>query len=66
MDKQQSFLVEHGGELDDMMLGSLVKKMRDGSEAKRLVKAVDGTEKMQAYKMGGWTHSGKKKERWTF
>jgi|TARA_R100000084_G_C4633757_1_gene139861 hypothetical protein len=57
---QQSFLIEHGGELDEMMLGSLVKKMRDGSEAKRVVKASNGKEKMQAYKMGGWTHSGKK------
>lgn len=40
-----------------MMLGSIQEKMQKGSEAKRVVKSSSGGEKMQAYKMGGWTSS---------
>ena len=58
MTKQKAkLLMRSGGELDDMMLGSVVEKMRKGGKAKRLASKADGTEKLQEYKMGGWTHS---------
>lgn len=57
--QQAKLLMRSGGELDDMMLGSVVEKMRKGGKAKRVVKNENGSEKMQEYKMGGWTHSGK-------
>jgi hypothetical protein len=57
--QKTKLLMRSGGELDDMMLGSVVEKMRKGGKAKRVVKNEDGSEKMQEYKMGGWTHSGK-------
>jgi hypothetical protein len=46
-----------GGELDDMMLGSVVEKMRKGGNAERIVKVKKGKDKKQKYKLGGWTHS---------
>ena len=50
--QQAKLLMRSGGELDDMMLGSVVEKMRKGGKAKRVVKNNDGSEKMQEYKMG--------------
>jgi len=55
--QKAKLLMRSGGELDEMMLGSIQDKMRKGGNAKRVVKAQNGREKMQAYKMGGWTHS---------
>ena len=46
-----------GGELDNMMLGSVISKVQEGGNAKRVARKADGTEKLQAYKIGGWTHS---------
>ena len=59
--QKAKLLMRSGGELDDMMLGTVVEKMRKGGNAKRVVKNKDGSEKMQEYKMGGWTYSGKQK-----
>jgi hypothetical protein len=63
MTKQKSKLLckQVGGELDDMMYGSMVEKMRKGGNAKRnAYKAESGKETMQEYKIGGWTSSKKK------
>jgi hypothetical protein len=49
-----------GGELDDIMYGSMVEKMNKGGNARRLAAKADGSESMQEYKMGGWTSSRKK------
>ena len=62
MTKQKSKLLckQVGGELDDMMYGSMVEKMRKGGNAKRnAYKAESGKETMQEYKIGGWTSSKK-------
>jgi len=50
-----------GGEpaLDNIMLSSIEQKMNKGNNANRVASSADGTSKMQSYKMGGWTHSGK-------
>ena len=50
----------NGGEsaLDNIMLSSMEQKMTKGGDAKRVVSKADGTEKLQSYKRGGWTHSG--------
>ena len=48
-----------GGELEDMMQGSLTEKMRKGSNAERIVTDSKGNGKKQKYKMGGWTYDGK-------
>ena len=58
--QKTKLLMRSGGELDEIMMASVVEKMNKGGNAKRVV-ARDGKEKMQAYKLGGWTHSGKKK-----
>jgi hypothetical protein len=55
--QKAKLLLRSGGELEEMMLGSIQEKMQKGSEAKRVVKSSSGGEKMQAYKMGGWTSS---------
>lgn len=55
--RQKAKMLLKGAEINDAMLGSLEEKMKKGAEAKRVVKAQNGKEKMQAYKMGGWTHS---------
>jgi hypothetical protein len=60
--KQKSKLLckQKGGELDDMMYGSMIEKMRKGGNAKRnAYKAESGKETMQEYKIGGWTSSKK-------
>ena len=52
--------LEHGkdgGELNEMMMGSVIAKMREGGNAKRVASKADGTEQLQSYKIGGWTHS---------
>ena len=41
---QQSFLIEHGGELDEMMLGSLVKKIMVKKKCKRIKWVVGRTQ----------------------
>jgi|TARA_R110002012_G_scaffold109803_3_gene253980 hypothetical protein len=50
-----------GGEsaMDNIMLGSLEEKMIKGGDANRVASSADGSSKMQAYKRGGWTYSGK-------
>jgi hypothetical protein len=52
-----------GGELDDIMSGSMVEKMRKGGNAKRNAYKAEGGESMQEYKMGGWTHSAPSKKK---
>ena len=47
----------HGGEMHNITTNSLVDKMQKGVEANRVDKAENGTERMQSYKMGGWTAS---------
>tara|TARA_R110002073_G_scaffold11280_6_gene51837 strand:+ start:364 stop:612 length:249 start_codon:yes stop_codon:yes gene_type:complete len=69
--KQKSKLLckQAGGELDDMIFGSMVEKMRKGGNAKRLSRNNEtGQESMQEYKLGGGTHNtysgpSKKKKR---
>jgi hypothetical protein len=63
--KQRAKLLckQGGGELDDMMYGSMVEKMRKGGNAKRNVSKADGSESMQEYKMGGWTSSTSSKKK---
>lgn len=69
--KQKSKLLckQAGGELDDMIFGSMVEKMRKGGNAKRLLRNNEtGQESMQEYKLGGGTHNtysgpSKKKKR---
>jgi len=63
--KQKSKLLckQGGGELDDIMYGSMVEKMRKGGNAKRNVAKADGSESMQEYKMGGWTSSTSSKNK---
>jgi len=65
MTKQKSKLLckQGGGELDDIMYGSMVDKMKKGGNAKRLASKADGSESMQEYKMGGWTSSGPSKNK---
>jgi len=55
--QKSKLLMKSGGELDDMMLGSVVEKMRKGGNAERIVKVKKGKDKKQKYKLGGWTHS---------
>ena len=55
--QKSKLLMRSGGELDDMMLGSVVEKMRKGGNAERIVKDKKGKDKKQKYKLGGWTHS---------
>ena len=67
--KQRSKLLckKVGGELDYIMSGSMVEKMRKGGNAKRnAYSAETGKETMQEYKLGGGNHntySGKSKKR---
>ena len=69
MTKQKAKLMckQGGGELDDIMYGSMVEKMNKGSKAKRnAYSAETGRESMQEYGLGGGTHntySGKSKKR---
>jgi|TARA_R110000796_G_scaffold15740_5_gene49965 hypothetical protein len=63
--KQKSKLLcrEAGGELDDLMFGSMIEKMTKGGNAKRnAFKADTHEESLQDYKIGGWTASTKKKK----
>tara|TARA_R110002167_G_scaffold89681_1_gene241940 strand:+ start:378 stop:689 length:312 start_codon:yes stop_codon:yes gene_type:complete len=56
--QQSKLLMRSGGELDDMMLGSITEKMRHGGNAKRLARnAETGKESKQSYKLGGGTHN---------
>jgi len=55
--QKSKLLMRSGGELDDMMLGSVVEKMRKGGNAERIVKVKKGKDKKQKYKLGGLTHS---------
>ncbi len=62
MTRQKSkLLMRIGGELaeEDIMMGSVVEKMRKGSDAERIVQDRSGKDKKQKYKMGGWTYDGK-------
>jgi|TARA_B110000444_G_scaffold238282_1_gene251728 hypothetical protein len=68
MSRQKSkMLMRTGGELDDMMLGSVIEKMNKGGNAKRIARDFEtGQETKQAYNLGGGTHntySGKSKKR---
>ena len=58
--QKTKLLMRSGGELDEIMMSSVIEKMNKGGNAKRIV-AKNGKEKMQSYKMGGWAYSGKKK-----
>tara|TARA_R110000868_G_scaffold5366_7_gene32687 strand:- start:6521 stop:6763 length:243 start_codon:yes stop_codon:yes gene_type:complete len=58
--KQKSKLLckQIGGELDNMIYGSMIEKMRKGGNAKRLSRNNEtGQESMQEYKLGGGTHN---------
>ena len=55
--KGGNLLSSDGGELDKMMMGSILEKMQKGGNAKRVASKADGTEQLQEYKIGGWTHS---------
>lgn len=55
--KGGNLLSSDGGELDKMMMGSILEKMQKGGNAKRIASKADGTEQLQEYKIGGWTHS---------
>jgi len=57
--QKSKMLLRTGGELEDMMLGSVQEKMRKGGEAERVVQDRDGKSKKQKYKMGGWSYDGK-------
>lgn len=65
--QQAKMLLKFGKELDDIMMGSVIEKVRKGGDARRVVKDVEsGIESYQAYKLGGGTHntySGKKKSK---
>tara|TARA_R110000822_G_scaffold180330_1_gene320077 strand:- start:204 stop:533 length:330 start_codon:yes stop_codon:yes gene_type:complete len=65
--QQTKLLMKSGGELNNMMFGSITEKMRKGGNAKRLAKNYEtGGESMQEYKLGGGTHntySGSSKKR---
>jgi|TARA_B110000977_G_scaffold78459_1_gene105565 hypothetical protein len=69
MTKQKAKLMckQGGGELDDIMYGSMVEKMTKGTKAKRnAYSAETGVESMQEYGLGGGTHntySGKSKRK---
>ena len=43
--QKSKLLMKSGGELDDMMLGSVVEKMRKGGNAERIVKVKKGKDK---------------------
>tara|TARA_R110001592_G_scaffold45643_2_gene145839 strand:+ start:1645 stop:1869 length:225 start_codon:yes stop_codon:yes gene_type:complete len=55
--QQSKLLMRSGGELDEMMMSSVVEKMNKGGDAKRLVKGEDGLERKQSYKLGGGSHN---------
>ena len=56
--QQSKLLMKSGGELDQMMFGSVTEKMRKGGDAKRLARNVEtGKERKQPYKLGGGTHN---------
>jgi len=57
--QKSKMLLRTGGELEDMMLGSVQEKMRKGVETERVVQGRDGKSKKQNYKMGGWSYDGK-------
>ena len=57
--QKSKMLLRTGGELEDMMLGSVQEKMRKGFETERVVQGRDGKSKKQKYKMGGWSYYGK-------
>ena len=57
--QKSKMLLRTGGELEDMMLGSVQEKMRKGVETERVVQCRDGKSKKQKYKMGGWSYDGK-------
>ena len=57
--QKSKMLLRTGGELEDIMLGSVQEKMRKGVETERVVQGRDGKSKKQKYKMGGWSYDGK-------
>ena len=60
----EKLLMQMGGSTD--MSEEFVMKMRRGGDMKRYSYKYGGSKApkkmMQSYKMGGWTHSGKKKK----
>lgn len=56
--QKSKMLLRSGGELEEIMLGSMQDKMRKGGDAERIVKDSKGKDKKQKYKMGGWTYDG--------
>jgi|TARA_B110000902_G_scaffold215247_1_gene247641 hypothetical protein len=59
MSRQKSkMLMRSGGELDEIMMNSVVEKMNYGGNAQRVVRDTEtGIESKQAYKLGGGTHN---------
>ena len=67
--QKSKMLMRTGGELENMMLNSVIEKMNKGGNAKRLAYSNEtGQETMQEYKLGGGNHNtysgpSKKKKR---
>jgi hypothetical protein len=67
--QKSKMLMRTGGELENMMLNSVVEKMNKGGNAKRLAYSNEtGQETMQESKLGGGNHNtysgpSKKKKR---
>lgn len=56
--KAKLLLRRAGGEMEDILYTSMIEKMRQGGDAKRLARDFEtGIETSQAYKLGGGTHN---------
>ena len=56
--QKTKMLMRTGGELEEMMLGSVIEKMNNGGNAQRIVRDTEsGIESSQPYKLGGGTHN---------
>jgi len=56
--QQSKLLMRDGKEIDSMMFDSIVDKMRNGGNAKRIARnAETGRETRQKYNLGGGTHN---------
>lgn len=56
--QKNKILMRTGGELEDMMLNTIIEKMNKGGNAKRLSYNTEtGKESMQKYNLGGGTHN---------
>jgi hypothetical protein len=59
MSRQKTkMLMRSGGELEEIMMSSVIEKMNRGGNAERVVRNNEtGVESKQAYKLGGGTHN---------